>query len=137
MPKRKTQKNKNKRVGKKQRRRTAVRQHGGNGFTLSIKSVYGREKKINVDNEAEIKNMIDNQIKVLERNNYVFIKRSPTEYAVTPISLFEINMDSTGTTVSTWEDLMKNNVYFDTTYAEDFISKNLLPYDLFMKTYFP
>jgi hypothetical protein len=137
MPKRKTQKNKNKRVGKKQRRRTAVRQHGGKIFTLYIKNSNNSETIFNAHDKIGIKNIIDKQIDESKRNDYVFTQRSSTEYAVTSINLFNIDMDAQGTTISNWDHLMNSKIYPGTTYAENFMTDGLLPYVVFMKEYFP
>jgi hypothetical protein len=121
MPKRKTQ---NKRAGKKQRRRTSMRQRGGLViYTLTFKNI--NNGQINRHRGINLKELIDENISSPE--NYMFRKGTQNHYSAFPITYIHQSYNANGPTINTWNQ-MKNNHY-----EEEYRREGYMPYDEIIK----
>jgi len=123
MPKRKTQ---NKRAGKKQRRRTAMRQRGGLViYILTITNI--NNGQTNVYKGINLKKLIDNNISSPE--NYMFRKGTQDRISAFPITYIPQTFDSNGPTINTWEQMENKQYNYTQTYADYFRYHGYMPYD--------
>lgn len=128
MPKRKTQ---NKRAGKKQRRRTAMRQRGGVViYTLTIEKNINNGQ-INIHKGTDLKELIDGNISSPE--NYMFKKGTQNHYSAYAINYIPQPFDQFGPTINTWKQMGDNRYNSRQTYAEEYRRKGYMPYDEIIK----